>query len=194
MGQYFLMSRRYNKKSAEDFGLKEIDAQTAQCRSDGSLWKKTSLYDFGWGKEYGYCRLPEPKPDKLIDILINSSEEEDCYGAASILMDKYPDKLLTACETMAVEPESEKYIRMYGALQLNRKMNYNAVEGKSLEELEKDHERWMALPVPETAKKGEKKKGRLRIAVFLLVIAACFVALMYLLEYLVFVFSRLFIA
>lgn len=44
----FMMSRRFNKNSPEDFGLISINEEDVSIMpSDNSLWKKRNLYDFG---------------------------------------------------------------------------------------------------------------------------------------------------
>ena len=57
----FMMSMRFNKESPEDFGLiPSEDSDIYVKPSDNSLWKKRNLYDFGWGKENGFYKLPLP--------------------------------------------------------------------------------------------------------------------------------------
>lgn len=51
MGKYFVMSVRFNKCSALDFGLIPKDSGTAIDPNDNSIWVKTELYDFGWEKK-----------------------------------------------------------------------------------------------------------------------------------------------
>ena len=40
MGKFFVMSKRFNKRSASDFGLSDMGSDTAVHPADGSLWKK----------------------------------------------------------------------------------------------------------------------------------------------------------
>ena len=59
---FFKMSFRFDKCTPEAFGLvlSENSENIYVDKSEGSLWKQQNLYDFGWGAEYGFVRLPEP--------------------------------------------------------------------------------------------------------------------------------------
>ena len=100
MGKYFVMSKRFNKCNASDFGLVTEGTDVAIDPKDGSVWIKAALYDFGWGKENGFYKSPQPDFDTLIELALHSTDEEDKYGAASILLDKYGDELLRQCENL----------------------------------------------------------------------------------------------
>ena len=52
MGNYFVMSMKFNKCDASDFGLGSIDTDTATNPKDNSIWIKAALY-FG-ESEWGY--------------------------------------------------------------------------------------------------------------------------------------------
>lgn len=94
--KYFLMSFRFDKTKPEDFGLvrSSYDENLYICKSDNSKWLKCELYDFGWGNEFGFERLPELEFSELIYLLENSKVQENRYGAAYVLEKKYPDDLL----------------------------------------------------------------------------------------------------
>ena len=53
MGHFFVMSTRFNKCDASDFGLLRLAEDMALSPNDGSIWAKTELYNFGWGDENG---------------------------------------------------------------------------------------------------------------------------------------------
>lgn len=98
MGVYFVMSIRFNKCTASDFGLILKDDCIAINPRDNSIWIKTSLYDFGWGKENGFYKKPLPDFDSLFEIALYSTNYEDMYGAAAIILEKFTDCLLGKCE------------------------------------------------------------------------------------------------
>ena len=85
---YFRMSFRYNKQSPQDFGLVFKNGHFFSCEDD-SEWLPCYLYDFGWGKENGYVKLPLPSFEKLIQIVLNDTDKEDIYGAAAMISDRY---------------------------------------------------------------------------------------------------------
>ena len=55
--KYFMMSKRFNKTSYEDFGLTFINGKHIK-NSDNSEWEPVSLYNFGWGEENGNFKKP----------------------------------------------------------------------------------------------------------------------------------------
>ncbi len=78
--QYFMISHHFNKTSLTDFGLIFSDGKFV-C-SDGCEWIPRGLYDFGWGPENGYCRLPLPDFSVLITLASQNLLTDDVYGAA----------------------------------------------------------------------------------------------------------------
>ena len=101
MGKYFRMSKRFNKKTPSDFGLTtDAKGDYAIDPEDNSKWKPCSLYDFGWGNEIGYYRIPLPGFAELLQISIESNDSDDMYGAAAIILEKYPNDLLEYCEEL----------------------------------------------------------------------------------------------
>lgn len=143
MSSYFVMSRRFDKRTASDFGLSDLGDGMAVRPSDGSLWQEALLYDLGWGPENGYCRVPLPDFPQLMDIVLRESDEEDVFGAAAMIERQYPELLLERCEEMMMDParaaDFEKMVRIF---RLYHPVNRCSIEGKRYEEIRSDSERW----------------------------------------------------
>ena len=90
--KYFLMSCRFNKQSPNDFGLK-YENGVFYSKKDNSIWRICDLYDFGVGRENGFYKEPLPNFEGLVKILLDSSDKEDRYGAAAIIIYNYIDDL-----------------------------------------------------------------------------------------------------
>ena len=85
------MSIRFNKQSPRDFGLTFKDGEFI-CEQDGTQWASRQLYDFGWGKENGFYKIPLGNFEQLLELL-QGKDEEDAYGAAAVIMEDYPLEL-----------------------------------------------------------------------------------------------------
>lgn len=143
MGKYFLMSMRFSKRDAEDFGLvKESNSNFAILPEDGSRWVKRQLYDFGWGQENGYCRLPLLNFDELIDLLLKNDNVEDSYGAAALIIDLHPLKLLEYCEKIISNKELERLLFINNYFHLDFPTNRCSTINKSFEQVLEDYKRW----------------------------------------------------
>lgn len=144
MGKYFLMSFRFNKNIAEDFGLIESDdVNFAFDPDDNTLWKKCCLYDFGWGKENGFYKMPLPEFNELFNIILYSDNKEDIYGAAAIIMEVYPDLLLERCEEIVFYcSDNKKIMKLASIFKLSDSVNKSPVKGKSFYEILGDYKRW----------------------------------------------------
>ena len=143
MGNYFVMSKRFNKREATDFGFTPIDADTAINPKDNSIWKKTSLYDFGWGKENGFYKVPLPEFDTLFELALHSTSSEDTYGAAAIILEKYPDSLLDKCEEIMMDNSQKKeFKRLTELFNLKNALNRSPISGKTLKQIQNDYARW----------------------------------------------------
>lgn len=147
MGNYFLMSKRFNKQNASDFGLLEAEeSDLAINPTDNSIWRKCVLYDFGWGRENGYYRTPILSYDGLLELVLLSSHEDDVYGAAAIILDEYPNELLDTCERMiSCQNRTSEFNKIAVVFRLHLGTNYSPITGKKLEEIEKDACRWRAI-------------------------------------------------
>ena len=146
MGRYFVMSTRFNRCSASDFGLVFKDESTAIDPADGSIWIKRPLYDYGWGRENGYYRSPLPDADTLFELALHGDNEEDMYGAAAIILDTYADELLNRCEQIAADPNKKRiFKRMVMLFDLVHPNNRCRIDGKAYTAVRSDYERWARI-------------------------------------------------
>ncbi|WAR43492.1 hypothetical protein [Methylomonas rapida] len=157
--QYFLMSFRFDKKTPADFGLVSVPEQDDLFISthDNSRWKKKELYDFGWGNENGFVRQPELGFDALWYLLSNSEIQENEYGAASELLERFPENLLGTVEQFLghgdrnLEPKQKKALMI---LKLDQATNRCPIIGKSYAQISQDFARWEAVSQKVTALKN----------------------------------------
>lgn len=147
MGQYFMMSKRFDKQTPGDFGLIKADEEGCAIHpNDNSRWIRCSLYDWGWGREIGYYRVPLPCLSELLQLLIESNDSDDMYGAAAIIMEKYPDDLLKYCEELFTPPiNKESAKKLIKVLQIDQCINRSPIHGKSFENIAKDFARWQEV-------------------------------------------------
>ena len=158
MGHYFVMSKRFNKCKASDFGFVSIDSNKAINPKDNSIWIKTNLYDLGWGKENGFYKSPLPGFSTLLDIALYSDNMEDVYGAASIILEKFADELLCQCEFFANDCSKEKEFKTLVELfKLNVPLNRCSVVQKTYEQIQSDSTRWNEIS--KKAVKSTKDRG-----------------------------------
>jgi len=152
MGQYFLISQHFDKTTAKDFGLSEQSETFAVCENDGSVWQKAELYDFGWGKECGYIKLPIPNKHLLFDIVLHSTSDDDVYGAATLIAEDYSDALLVLCEKL-LQKNADTVIlqRLTEIFHLDSPINRSDTFGKELSQIQNDFERWKAVAQKVTA-------------------------------------------
>ena len=145
--KFFVMSKRYNKKTLEDFGLIQTkDPEVFKLPSDSSLWKRRSLYDFGWGKENGFYRIPLPKFDGLVKLILHSKLEENKYGAAALILDDFGEELLLFCEEILKDRErAQKYLEFFRILHLEIPINRSMTWGKTLKQINQDSEKWKKI-------------------------------------------------
>lgn len=148
MGKYFLMSKKFDKNTAEDFGLVSENNEIAIKSEDNTQWINVNLYDFGWGRENGYCRVPIPTFDKLFDLCLYSEDEEDKYGAAALILDNFPVQLLNKCETILANHENgQSLYDLIALFNLKNPVNRCPIIGKTMEEITHDAARWDAISV-----------------------------------------------
>lgn len=146
MGNYFVMSMRFNKCTASDFGLVSKNSNMAINPKDKSIWIKTALYDFGWGKENGFYKSPLPNFDKLFELVLYSTNREDMYGAAAIILDTFADELLCRCEKYMNDYSKKKeFKKMVELFKLKFPINRCSVVQKTYEQVQSDYARWKKI-------------------------------------------------
>lgn len=141
--KYFVMSRHFNKSYPEDFGLIRKDGKIVSSL-DNSIWESKKLYDFGWGKENGFYKIPLPTFNELINIILEEKDEDDIYGAAAVILDAYSSELLIYLETIQIQDEFLKN-RLNRLFLLFNPINRTLKPHMSLEEIEKEHQRWKSI-------------------------------------------------
>lgn len=146
MGNYFLMSTRFNKTNPEDFGLLPNGKGYALNPIDNTMWKSMELYDFGWGNEFGYCKMPMPSFETLYALLFSSCDE-DKYGAAAVILASYPYQLLEKCESTLTSEDHGQSDILIEVFDLTNPVNRCPISGKELSEIELDAERWRRIAV-----------------------------------------------
>ncbi|MGI6745869.1 MAG: hypothetical protein ACOX45_06990 [Acutalibacteraceae bacterium] len=149
MGNYFLMSFRFNKSLPEDFGLiKSENLDLFKNLKDGSFWIQRSLYDYGWGKENGFCKTPIPDFNELVDIILSSKSEDDKYGAAAIILEDFCTELLDKCfKIFEDEKNIKKYCSFFEILHLDTPINRSPIKGKHFNEVSEDFEKWKQVSI-----------------------------------------------
>lgn len=142
--KYFLLSSRYNKTKPSEFGMiRQSDDNIYLFSEDNSMWKQMDLYDFGWGKEIGFCRMPMLGFEQLFDLLVNSQDEDNRHGAAAILLDLYADSLLEKClDIIRTNSNLAKYKYAFKILKLDNPVNRSSTCGKTVEDIESDYCKW----------------------------------------------------
>ena len=146
MGNYFVMSMRFNKCSASDFGLISKDENTAINPFDNSIWIKTALYDFGWGKENGFYKAPLPKFDVLFELALYSTNREDEYGAAAVILENFADELLKQCEILMNDhSRTKEFKKLVKLFDLKSPINRCSVAHKTYEQIQNDYSRWRKI-------------------------------------------------
>jgi hypothetical protein len=146
---YFMMSFRYNKITPEAFGLRQSDKPDIFVYPDDqSQWKQRPLYDFGWGGEYGFVRLPVPDFDGLVNLVLHSKLADNRYGAAVILVQDHTQKLLPYCQNvLQSETTSKQHAEFFQILQLDIPLNHSyAIDAYSKRLLSTDKE-WEKIAI-----------------------------------------------
>ena len=152
MGNYFVMSMRFNMSNASDFGLISNGPNTAINPNDNSTCIKAALYDFGWGKENGFYKTPLPNFDSLFELALYSKNRDDMYGAAAIILEKFADELLCQCEILVNDRFRKKeFKKLVELFKLKLPINRCSVVQKTNEQIQNDYDRWKKIS--EIAKK-----------------------------------------
>lgn len=148
--KYFLLSFRFNKRTPDDFGLVQSKNDTTIFINidDNSQWVWQESYDFGWGNENGFMRLPELNFEQLWYLLNNSSIQDNIYGSAYIIEQKYPDKLFEVLTNIFEQNKliTDKTLKeVLKILKLDDARNRSEILGKSITEIEIDFKKWKDL-------------------------------------------------
>ena len=146
MGRYFRMSKMFNKRSPQDFGLTISAGNAVIDPRDGTIWIFAPSYDFGWGKENGFYKLPELSFPELISLIGSADNEEDLYGAAAFVLDRHTDALLEYCEQLLSQSDRlPEFRHLAKVLKLQKPLNRCAIVGKRIEQIDADNLRWKAV-------------------------------------------------
>ena len=147
MGNYFLMSMRFNKRLPEDFGLSSSENSDIFIRqNDNSQWKSRQLYDYGWGKENGFYKIPAPDFNGLVNIILQSKSDDDKYGAAAVILDDHTNELLEKCfEIFENEKKLKKYSEFFKILKLQNPINRSSTMGKHYSLISENFEKWKTI-------------------------------------------------
>ena len=141
----FLVSCRFNKTTACDFGLVYKDGKYVRL-SDNSEWEKCASYDFGWGDENGFYKKPLPDFNELMKIVETDSDEEDCFGAAAIILQKHivelKQYLLEKAKTELTKAYKKRLIEFF---KIDKAINRTAANGMTIDEIEKEYEDWKTI-------------------------------------------------
>lgn len=148
--KYFLLSFRFNKSTPADFGLipSEEDSTLFIDKDDNSLWIWQKSYDFGWGNENGFMRLPELNFEQLWYLLTQSPNQDNMYGSAYIIEQRYPDKLLEVLTCIFEHNRNiidDKLKNAFRILKLHEEFNRSEVLGKSYKEIDSDYKKWLDI-------------------------------------------------
>lgn len=147
--KYFMMSFRFNKTRPEDFDLhpSQQKQDIFVDLKDNSQWIKLDLYNFGWGNEVGFMRLPKLNFEQLWGLLLNSSIEENKYGSAFLIESEYPDELLNfLIELFNNTSQISKSMKeAFKILKLDEVRNRSGVLGKSYNEIQNDFNKWKVI-------------------------------------------------
>ncbi|MGO4692981.1 hypothetical protein AB4Z50_01755 [Paenibacillus sp. 2TAB26] len=147
--RYFLMSFRFDKSTPEEFGLKRSAENGFYiCPKDNSLWVQRDLYDFGWGDETGFVRLPECDFEQLWHLMMESGIQENRYGSAAEILRQYADELLSKIYPIISDPLYSNDYSINDSLkilELNRPYNRSSILGKSQEQIKEDYNKWLYI-------------------------------------------------
>lgn len=142
--KYFMMSKKFNKRTYEDFGLKIIDEKFIR-QEDMSEWEPCFLFDFGWGAENGFYRKPLGDFTFLLKIVF-SDDEEDSYGATAIILNKYPFELkLFLKDEILVKQKEYDLQRLEKVFNLTNPINRTIKPSMSIYEIEEEMNDWMLI-------------------------------------------------
>ena len=145
---YFLVSMRYNRKNLEDYGLVYKDGKYIRPE-DNTEWCER-MFDFGWGDELGFYKIPLGSFDELMTLVLNGVDAEDSYAAAAIILEDFPLELkkylleymnqkVSFRDSFKRKKLSKKLTHFF---YLERGNNLTAKEGMSTEQINNEYKDW----------------------------------------------------
>jgi hypothetical protein len=148
--KYFMMSFMFNKKKPEDFKLIPVEHtdNTFIHKKYKSLWKQFDLYDFGWGEEYGFVRLPELTFDEIWYLLLNSKIDDNIFGSVAMISKVHFDELYKTLLNIFSNPNytySKSLKKAFKLLKLEKRTNKSDVKGKDWLEIDRDYRKWVFI-------------------------------------------------
>ena len=142
---YFLMSTKFNKQSPSDFGLTFVEGKFILPK-DGSEWEQCQLYDFGWGKENGFYKKPLGSFSQLIELVVNSKDDEDSFGAAAIILDRHTEELKQyLLDLIGQKINSQQKKRLNLMFNLVHPINRTVKPTHSIEQINEEFEQWKKI-------------------------------------------------
>lgn len=81
----FMMSYKHDKTTPEDFGLVERDGRYFS-KKDNSEWIKHPMFDYGYGPEDGFYKLPLGSFNDLVSFIEGNYKKEDQSLCAAVMM------------------------------------------------------------------------------------------------------------
>jgi len=137
-----MMSKKFNKTLCSDFNLYEKNGKYFS-NYDESEWIPCFLYDFGWGRENGFYKVPLGDFYDLIKIVLDKNDEEDSYAASSIIVDKYSYEFkLFLLDIIQTNRQNVDYERLNVIFKLDVPINRTIKDGMDLKSIEKEYSDW----------------------------------------------------
>lgn len=141
---YFYMSFRYYSCKPEDFNLIAFNEDIYIHKYDKTKWIKLDLYDFGWGNECGFMKLPKLNFNELWELLVDTKIQDNKYGAAYLIEKDYPEQLLNFVMPFIKNEKkiNKSILKAFKILKLDESKNRSPIVGKSNCEIERDFRYW----------------------------------------------------
>ena len=90
--------------------------------------------------------MPMPGFNELVDIILFSKNEEDKYGAASVILDDFGDELLDKCvEIFDIKKDLNLYADFFKILQLQKPFSRSSTIGKNASCISADYSKWKLI-------------------------------------------------
>lgn len=142
--KYFMMSTRFDKKTYEDFNLNKINDKFYD--KNNSEWIPCKLYDFGWGNENGYYKVPLGDFETLINLVLSYDDDEDSYAASYIIETKYIHEFKSFVLDLIKKQGDLKTLRRLKMLfKLEISYNRTIENGLNLYDIENEYNDWKLI-------------------------------------------------